>query len=165
MSKVSQRCRLPCREICWPIVTDKESLAEDSDPALPAVHRTWNGISNCLLVSVTIVSELFEHTAKRCGVPKPIGADRPRLNKTLTQALGTTVTNLRVSKGWTQDELAYRTGYDTGYVRRVERGTANPSFQLLYNISDVFALPLSVLIARAEGAAKKAKSAELSASP
>ncbi len=88
-------------------------------------------------------------------MPKPIGADRPRQNKTLAQALGTVITQLRVERQWSQEELAYRLGYDEGYIRRLERGTANPSFQLLYNVADVLSLSLSALIERAETSANK----------
>ena len=118
--------------------------------------RTLNGFSPLWLkknVSETIVSELFYNFAARFSVPKPIGADRARLNRTLAQALGTVITQLRVEKQWSQEELAHRVGYDQGYIRRLERGTANPSIQLLYNLADALSVRLSGLIERAESSA------------
>jgi transcriptional regulator with XRE-family HTH domain len=83
-------------------------------------------------------------------VPKPLGADKRRLNRTLAQALGAEITDLRVKQKLSQDQFAHRLGYNETYVRRLERGTANPSLQLLSSVSGIFHLPLSVLISKAE---------------
>ncbi len=89
-------------------------------------------------------------------MPKHIGADRQRLNKTLAQALGAELTNLRTEKHWSQEYVAHRLGYDETYIRKVERGTANPTLQLLCNFADLFGVSLSDLICRAEDTAAKA---------
>jgi transcriptional regulator with XRE-family HTH domain len=88
-------------------------------------------------------------------VPKPIGAGIPRLNRTLIPALGTVITDLRAARSWSQDEIAYRIGYDQGFIRRVERGTANLSFNVLCNLAHVFSLRLLSFIELAKRLTKK----------
>lgn len=78
------------------------------------------------------------------------------MNRTLTQALGGEITDLRVKANMSQDQLAFRLGYDETYMRKLERGAANPSLHLLASVADLFQIPLSVLIANAELRARNA---------
>ena len=88
-------------------------------------------------------------------MPKPLGADKRRLNGTLAQALGAEITELRVKENLSQGDFSYRLGYNETYIRRLERGTANPSLHLLSSVSDLLRLPLSTLLANAERRSQK----------
>lgn len=94
-------------------------------------------------------------SGKYADVAKPIGADKHRLDRTLVQALGAEITELRIKHNCPQSELAHRLGYTDGYLRRVEQGSANPSLELLSAVSTFFRLNLSVLIANAERRSEK----------
>ncbi len=81
---------------------------------------------------------------------RPISNRLKRETKTLRQALGTVVTRLRVERNWSQGEVSQKSGYTTEYLGIVERGKANPSFQLLVVLADIFDIHFSQLLARAE---------------
>jgi transcriptional regulator with XRE-family HTH domain len=83
------------------------------------------------------------------GVAKQVGADKKRSDGTLAEALGAELTELRLSKGWSQQTLADRVGYDESYVRQTEMG-GNPTLEFLIAVATVFSLDLSELIHRAE---------------
>jgi transcriptional regulator with XRE-family HTH domain len=82
-------------------------------------------------------------------VPKAIGADKKRETKTLAQAMGAELTELRRSKKMSQQKLADRLGYDVSHVRQTEMG-GNPTLEFLDAIATFFSLNLSELIRRAE---------------
>ena len=66
-------------------------------------------------------------------------ADRKRLGKTIRQ--------LRLEKGWTQEELAERAGLHATYVGGVERGERNVGFDNLLNLARALQVHPSVLFA------------------
>jgi transcriptional regulator with XRE-family HTH domain len=82
-------------------------------------------------------------------VPKAIGADKKRETKTLAQAIGAELTDLRRSKELSQQKLADYLGYDVSHVRQTEMG-GNPTLEFLNAVSTFFALKLSEFINRAE---------------
>jgi transcriptional regulator with XRE-family HTH domain len=82
-------------------------------------------------------------------VPKAIGADKKRETKTLAQAVGAELTNLRRSKKLSQQKLADRLGYDVSHVRQTEMG-GNPTLEFLNTVATFFSLKLSDFIDRAE---------------
>jgi transcriptional regulator with XRE-family HTH domain len=82
-------------------------------------------------------------------VPKSIGADKERGTRTLAQAIGAELTELRRSKKLSQQRLADRLGYDVSHVRKTEMG-GNPTLELLTAIATFFSLRLSEFIHRAE---------------
>jgi transcriptional regulator with XRE-family HTH domain len=82
-------------------------------------------------------------------VPKAIGADRKRESRTLTQAIGAELTELRTSKKLSQQKLADNLGYDVSHVRQTEMG-GNPTLEFLSAIAAFFSLNLSEFIHRAE---------------
>jgi transcriptional regulator with XRE-family HTH domain len=82
-------------------------------------------------------------------VPKAIGADRKRESRTLTQAIGAELTELRTSKKLSQQKLADNLGYDVSHVRQTEMG-GNPTLEFLGAIAAFFSLNLSEFIHRAE---------------
>jgi len=82
-------------------------------------------------------------------VPKAIGADKQRETRTLAQALGAELTELRRSKKLSQQKLADRLGYDVSHVRQTEMG-GNPTLEVLNAIATFFSLSLSEFVHRAE---------------
>jgi transcriptional regulator with XRE-family HTH domain len=82
-------------------------------------------------------------------VAKSIGADKTREENTLAQAIGAELTDLRQGKGWSQQKLADRLGYDVSHVRQTEMG-GNPTLEFLAAVATLFALQLSEFIQRAE---------------
>ena len=82
-------------------------------------------------------------------MPKAIGADKKRETKTLAQAVGAELTDLRRSKKLSQQKLADRLGYDVSHVRQTEMG-GNPTLEFLNAVATFFSLKLSDFIDRAE---------------
>jgi len=82
-------------------------------------------------------------------VPKAIGADKKRETKTLAQAIGAELTDLRRSRKLSQQKLADRLGYDVSHVRQTEMG-GNPTLEFLNAVATFFSLKLSDFIDRAE---------------
>jgi transcriptional regulator with XRE-family HTH domain len=82
-------------------------------------------------------------------VPKAIGADKKRETKTLAQAIGAELTDLRRSKKLSQQKLADRLGYDVSHVRQTEMG-GNPTLEFLNAVATFFSLKLSDFIDRAQ---------------
>jgi transcriptional regulator with XRE-family HTH domain len=82
-------------------------------------------------------------------VPKAIGADKKRESRTLPQAIGAELTELRRSKKLSQQKLADHLGYDVSHVRQTEMG-GNPTLEFLGAVATFFCLKLSEFIDRAE---------------
>jgi transcriptional regulator with XRE-family HTH domain len=82
-------------------------------------------------------------------VAKQVGADKTRVNRTLAEALGAELTNLRKSQHLSQQAVADRLGYDVSYVRQTEMGS-NPTLKLLIAFASLFSIKLSELVIRAE---------------
>ena len=61
-------------------------------------------------------------------------------------SLGYTVSNLRLAKGLSQENLAETTGLDRSYISRIERGAANPTFITLNKIAEGLGLTLNEFI-------------------
>ena len=56
----------------------------------------------------------------------------------------------RLKKNYTQPNLAKKLGVSTSLISAYELGTAKPSYELLEAISDVFEVPVDVLMGRAD---------------
>jgi transcriptional regulator with XRE-family HTH domain len=82
-------------------------------------------------------------------VPKAIGADKKRATKTLAQAIGAELTELRRIKKFSQQTLADRLGYDVSHVRQTEMG-GNPTLEFLNTVATLFSMKLSEFINKAE---------------
>jgi transcriptional regulator with XRE-family HTH domain len=54
------------------------------------------------------------------------------------------VFELRMERGWTQEELAERVGTAQANISRLENGLANPTFEFLHKLSEAFGTELSV---------------------
>jgi len=65
--------------------------------------------------------------------------------------LGKTIRNLRESRGWNQEEFAFRCGTTTANLSRIETGKHGPSQDLLQVIAKSLGMQVSQLFALAEG--------------
>jgi transcriptional regulator with XRE-family HTH domain len=65
-------------------------------------------------------------------------------------AISGLIKEFRLSKGWTQEELGFRSGYAPVYVNLLERGHRNPSVQALINLCQAFGVRPSVFFAEVE---------------
>ena len=70
------------------------------------------------------------------------------------RSVGSAIRQLRLERGLSQEELAYRSGLDRSYTGGVERADRNPSLRILIQIADGLDLPLSTIMARAEAMAR-----------
>jgi len=61
----------------------------------------------------------------------------------------------REQRGWSVAELAAKSGVSRAMISKIERGEASPTASLLVKIAAAFGLPLSLLLARAEGDASR----------
>lgn len=73
-----------------------------------------------------------------------------RKSDTREQALGTVITELRVKKGMTGQDVAEKVGCHEGHMNEVETGKQNPTLRLLQAIADFHKIRLSRLISLAE---------------
>jgi transcriptional regulator with XRE-family HTH domain len=78
---------------------------------------------------------------------RPIGK---RNNDTPEQALGAVITELRVKRGLSYQDVAEKVGCNDVYLHRVETGKTNPTFRLMKAIADFHKIKLSRLISLAE---------------
>jgi transcriptional regulator with XRE-family HTH domain len=83
-------------------------------------------------------------------VAKPIGAVKKREARNLGEALGVELTRLRVQKGWTQQRISEKLGYDVSYVRQLEKGSKSPTLRTLSHFAEIHSLRVSMLLGGAE---------------
>ena len=84
-------------------------------------------------------------------MPKRIGADIERKRDTPRQMFGFAITRLRTLRGQSQSDVAAAVGCTETYLRNIEQGRENLTFDLEYAIIDYFEmLPLSKFWACAE---------------
>ena len=86
---------------------------------------------------------------------KPIGADKKRSTANLPLALGAELTDRRTNRGWTQQQLADKLGYDISYIGQVERGEKSPTFRTMMSLAEVFEIKVSQLVSAAEKRVKR----------
>ncbi len=66
-------------------------------------------------------------------------------------ALGRAVRDLRVGRGFSQEDLAHLSGMHRTYLGGIERGERNLSYANLKRLSRALGVPASELLAQAEG--------------
>jgi transcriptional regulator with XRE-family HTH domain len=77
-------------------------------------------------------------------VPKPIGVGKTRRSNTPRELFGTAVTTLRIARKRSQGAVAAKIGCDEYYLRNIEQGKENLTFDLMYAIVSYYdMLPLS----------------------
>lgn len=75
---------------------------------------------------------------------KRIGADNLRKSDTPREMFGLAITELRLKRQESQATVASRVGCEAFYLRNIEQGKENLSFELMFAIIDYFGmLPLS----------------------
>ena len=75
---------------------------------------------------------------------KRIGADKSRKSDTPREIFGLAITELRLKRRESQGTVASRVGCEEFYLRNIEQGKENVSFDLMFAIIDYFGmLPLS----------------------
>src|SRR5215469_4069113 len=73
----------------------------------------------------------------------------------LDKRLAARVLAEREQRGWSVAELAAKSGVSRAMISKIERGEASPTASLLVKVAAAFGLPLSLLLARAEGEASR----------
>lgn len=68
----------------------------------------------------------------------------------LVERFGIAVRQLRVRNGWTQDELAWRSGLDRSYVGEIERGGAVASIVTVEKLAAALQLEMAMLLTHCE---------------
>jgi len=85
----------------------------------------------------------------------------PKLNRrsctNLAEAFGAELTELRVGKGWSQQDLAAMLGYHMTYIGNLERGQKSPTLRTLSDLGRAFEKPVSLIIRDAENRLEKAR--------
>jgi len=69
---------------------------------------------------------------------------------TRERALGAAITELRLKKGLSAQDVAEKVGLSDGHMNEIETGKQNPTFRVLQAIADFYRMRLSRLIAMAE---------------
>jgi transcriptional regulator with XRE-family HTH domain len=89
-------------------------------------------------------------------VAKRIGVDNLRKSDTPREMFGLAITQLRLQRRESQVAVASRVGCEEFYLRNIEQGKENLSFDLMFAIVDYFGmLPLSRFWSFAEELATK----------
>lgn len=95
------------------------------------------------------------------SMPKRIGADLERKSDTPRQMFGLAITRLRTQNHLTQSDVAAAVGCTEVYLRGIEQGRENMTFDLEYAIVGYFGmLPLSKFWSYAEALALAAPGRE-----
>ena len=82
---------------------------------------------------------------------KPIGAGKTRKSTTPRELFGAAITKLRIEKNVSQSAVAAKVGCEEFYLRNIEQGKENFSFDIMYAIVGYYdMLPLSRFWAYAE---------------
>jgi transcriptional regulator with XRE-family HTH domain len=76
----------------------------------------------------------------------PTKRDPEALRQRRRAALGTRVRELRADRGWTQEELAHRTGFDRKSVNRVETAAYSPTVDRIFVLADALGVTASELL-------------------
>ena len=85
-------------------------------------------------------------------MPKPIGATKARRSNTPREMFGAAITRLRIKRDVSQATVAVEVGCEEFYLRNIEQGRENFSFDIMYAIVTYYdMLPLSHFWEFAEG--------------
>jgi transcriptional regulator with XRE-family HTH domain len=92
-------------------------------------------------------------------VPKPIGAGKTRRSGTPRELFGAAITYLRIQRSASQAAVSAKVGCEEFYLRNIEQGRENFSFDIMYAIVSYYdMLPLSRFWSYAEELRTKAES-------
>lgn len=79
-----------------------------------------------------------------------MGRPLKRKAETREQAIGAVITELRLKKGMSGQDVAHKVGCNDGHMYEIERGQQNPTYKVLQAIADLHKIKLSKLFALAE---------------
>lgn len=79
-----------------------------------------------------------------------MGRPVERKADTREQAIGAVITELRLRKGLSGQEVAEKVGVNESHMYEIEEGKQNPTFRVLQAIADLHKMRLSKLIWMAE---------------
>ena len=60
-------------------------------------------------------------------------------------AFGARLRELRVGRGWSQEDFAHRAELDRTYVSGIERGRRNPTLEIIYLLAGTLGVPVANL--------------------
>ena len=66
----------------------------------------------------------------------------------MVSSMGTRIKNLRLQKGYSQQELAQMLGVPKGIVSKYENNERNPSYENLIKLADIFQVTTDFLLGR-----------------
>lgn len=61
-------------------------------------------------------------------------------------AFGARVRELRTGHGWSQEDFAHRANLDRTYVSGIERGTRNPTLDIIHRLAQALDVPAAALL-------------------
>lgn len=61
-------------------------------------------------------------------------------------AFGARVRELRTARGWSQEDFAHRANLDRTYVSGIERGTRNPTLDIIQKLAQALDVPAAELL-------------------
>lgn len=61
-------------------------------------------------------------------------------------AFGARVRELRNERGWSQEDFGHRANLDRTYVSGIERGTRNPTLDIIHRLAQALDVPAADLI-------------------
>lgn len=83
---------------------------------------------------------------------KKIGAEKKREVRTLSQAVGAVLTELRTRRGWSVRELSARINYVGNTISNVEMARKSPTLRTLEALAGAYSIKVSDIILAAEKA-------------
>lgn len=75
---------------------------------------------------------------------------RRTAHKSAEDRFGQALREFRTARGLTQEELAFQSGYHSGYISLLERGKKSPSLRTMMNLATVLKTTASELVRRVE---------------
>jgi transcriptional regulator with XRE-family HTH domain len=87
---------------------------------------------------------------------------RRRTAPTTEELFGNALRQLRKERGFSQETLAFESGYHPTYIGQLERGSKNPSLRAMVSLASVLNVLPSELLRRFEGLLGKDRGARSS---
>jgi len=75
---------------------------------------------------------------------------RRTTSRTAEVCFGNALRELRAARGFTQEELAFKSGYHLTYIGQLERGTKSPSLRTIMSLAEALKTHGSELLVRVE---------------
>ena len=72
----------------------------------------------------------------------------------ICNVIGKNVATIRHNNGWSQEELAFRSGLHRTYISGIERGHRNPTLTVLQRLSEALNVEASDLVTQQEQVTK-----------